>query len=335
MTRMANHDSDAYDDERPRSIFSALWFRALLVVLVLGVIAAIALPYVLDFVNPPSSRQAGKATTPRQAAAPPTSGPSALAAPMGPSSTPTGAGSPPSLPPMGGAVASTAPAPSASAPSASPTVTRPAATAPNVAAPATAGTATGTTVARRVATPPAKSMATTTVRGSYWVQVGAFKSEETAKRVAAKLRDLSYEVHESTTQSAAKTDTVSAAPGGQSPADRYDVFVSGAAASDLTAKLTAKGLAADAVAGGLVVKPSLPLRDAVALSRDLTADGLKVQVKRASVAPGASGADAAGGSAATLYRVRVGKFSDRAAAQAAAKELEAKGYKGFIARGPR
>ena len=35
-------------DEAPRSIFSAMWFRVLLAVLVLGVLAAIAVPYVLD-----------------------------------------------------------------------------------------------------------------------------------------------------------------------------------------------------------------------------------------------------------------------------------------------
>jgi hypothetical protein len=34
-----------------------------------------------------------------------------------------------------------------------------------------------------------------------------------------------------------------------------------------------------------------------------------------------------------LHRVRVGGFPDRAAAQEAARELEAKGYKPFIARG--
>ena len=35
----------------------------------------------------------------------------------------------------------------------------------------------------------------------------------------------------------------------------------------------------------------------------------------------------------TLYRVRVGAFTDRATAMTTLKELEAKGYKPFIARG--
>ena len=43
-----DHDMDDRDDESPRSIFSALWFRVLLAVLVLGVLAAVAVPYVLD-----------------------------------------------------------------------------------------------------------------------------------------------------------------------------------------------------------------------------------------------------------------------------------------------
>src|SRR5947208_17006893 len=62
MTRMADperpHDED-YDDERfedegRRSIFSALWFRAILVVIVLGVVAAGAVPYVLELGNQPA-----------------------------------------------------------------------------------------------------------------------------------------------------------------------------------------------------------------------------------------------------------------------------------------
>jgi cell division septation protein DedD len=86
-----------------------------------------------------------------------------------------------------------------------------------------------------------------------------------------------------------------------------------------------------------VVKPSLPLRDAVALSKDLAVEGFKVQVRRAGgaaaapPAPVTAAAPTEGGR--ELHRVRVGSFADRAAAQAAARELEAKGYKPYIARG--
>lgn len=165
------------------------------------------------------------------------------------------------------------------------------------------------------------------------MQVGAFKSEQTAKEVAEKLRQQNYEVQESTIRQAASASATSAASNGPSSTDRYDVFVTGADASDVNTKLATKGLTATAegVAGGVVIKPSLPLREAVALSRDLTADGMKVQVKRASSGSAPAPATTSG---STLYRVRVGKFADRAAARAAAKELEAKGYKVFIARGP-
>ena len=111
--------------------------------------------------------------------------------------------------------------------------------------------------------------------------------------------------------------------------------MSGGSAADISAKLTAKGLATERAGEGVVVKPSLPLRDAVALSKDLAAEGLKVQVRRAGspAPPAAATPPAAAASGETLHRVRVGPFADLAAARAARAELEAKGYKGFIARG--
>jgi len=178
------------------------------------------------------------------------------------------------------------------------------------------------------------------------VQVGAFKDEAAAKKVAAKLRDENFKVEESLKSTggaaaapapAPKAPAASSAPAG---ADQYDVFVSGMSADDLNKRLAGKGLSAEAASGGVVVKPSLPLRDAVALSKDLAVDGFKVQVRRSggtapAAAPAPTPAPAAsttdGGSA--LHRVRVGAFSDRAAAVAAARELEAKGYKPYIARG--
>jgi SPOR domain len=173
--------------------------------------------------------------------------------------------------------------------------------------------------------------------------VGAFKDPETAKRVATSLRDQNFTVEQSERQVTAKSS--SAAPSGSaasspaaSPGDLYDVYVSGMSAVELTKRLSAKGLAAEGSGSSVVVKPSLPLRDAVTLSKDLAVDGLKVQVRRAG-----SGAVAAVPTPTTpspsviagdtLHRVRVGAFPDAAAARAAAKELEAKGYKPYIARG--
>jgi hypothetical protein len=63
-------------------------------------------------------------------------------------------------------------------------------------------------------------------------------------------------------------------------ADQYDVFVSGPSAEELNTRLAGKGLSTEPSGTGVVLKPSLPLRDAVALSKDLATDGYKVQVRR-------------------------------------------------------
>lgn len=171
--------------------------------------------------------------------------------------------------------------------------------------------------------------------GQWFVQVGAFKDPTTAKKVATKLRDDNYKVDESTrggTATVAKATTAPAsAPSG---ADQYDVIVSGQSPAELSRRLSAKGLTAEATQNGAVVRPSLPLRDAVALSKDLAVDGSKVQVRRAGGAPAEatrrSSAPLAG--SAELHRVSVGGFADRATALATLKELEAKGYKPFLTR---
>jgi hypothetical protein len=191
------------------------------------------------------------------------------------------------------------------------------------------------TTAKRTARRPAKAAAATTSEsGGYWLQVGAFKDPDAAKRLAARLRAQNYRVAESST-GAAGNSPGSPAPGGGAASDRYDVFVVGNSPADVTAKLSAKGLATEPGRdGGVVVKPSLPLRDAVALSKDLAAEGLKVQVRRSSSPASAAAAAAPAPSASGdgLHRVRVGPYASRAAAAATLKELEGKGYKPFIAR---
>ncbi len=308
---MSPDDRDPPDDQQPehsyeetaRSIFSALWFRVVLVLIVLGVVAAVAVPYVLEWMNPPPKtavvRPAPAAVKP---ATPPA--PAPPAAPM-PAVTPAPVPAP--------AVAKEEKEKEAAKPARRP------------AKPATA---------KAPAKAAAKAPAGT---GAYFVQVGAFKDPERAKSLAAKLREQKFSVDESTAGPAGEGggSPGAAAPAPATAGDKYDVFVSGASAADLGAKLTAKGLATERSGGGVVVKPSLPLRDAVALSKDLAAEGLKVQVRRAgSPAPAPrTTTPAAAASGETLHRVRVGPFTDLAAARAARAELEAKGYKGFIARG--
>jgi cell division septation protein DedD len=169
------------------------------------------------------------------------------------------------------------------------------------------------------------------------VQVGAFKDAEAARRLAARLREQNYPVDESTkTMGDAPAEASRPTPHAPAPGDRYDVLISGAAAADINTKLAAKGLASEPAGEGVRIRPSLPLRDAVALSKDLGTEGFKVQVRRATAAappPETPAVSAGAGTGQTLYRVRVGGYPDRASALGVLRELEGKGYQPFIARG--
>jgi DedD protein len=374
-------EHDLYD-ETPRSILAATWFRALLVLIVLAVVGAVAVPYILDAMNPPAKSVASRPTpTPAPPAVTPTP-PSTTSPPMSPSSTAMSATTDkapdkPALPDKGPAdksatampatrrpagvdktpidkpAMSEKPAPSdKSSAGAKPAPTEKPATAEKkdtrMAAAPEAKTKAAPTTKKRAATSSASTASAPrgAATGEWWVQVGAFRDESTAKKVAAKLREQNYKVEESVRGSGAsaaksaaadKPAPAASAPGPAGP-DQYDVFVSGLSAAELSERLAAKGLAAEPAGSGAVIKPSLPLRDAVALSKDLAVDGFKVQVRRAGGAapapratqarpePAARGGD-------TLYRVRVGAFPDRATALTTLKELETKGYKPFIARG--
>jgi cell division septation protein DedD len=167
--------------------------------------------------------------------------------------------------------------------------------------------------------------------GELWVQVGAFRDAATAKKVADGLKAKGFDVAQSTltrgggASAAAGTENM---PSG--PADKYDVVVAGAAA-DISRKLSDKGLSAETVRDGAVVRPSLPLRDAVTLSNDLRGEGFAVSVRRVATGGAAPAPVASGGE--TLHRVRVGAFADRTAANAAIEKLRALGYTPFVARG--
>src|SRR5438093_1381600 len=206
MTADDRRGSGGYDTEPRRSIFASLWFRVLLVVILLGVAGVLAVPYVLDVMNPPPPKPMAVGT------------PASPALPLpAPAPAPESAQNPP-----------VAPGPSAPAPA------------------------------------PAAAPAT--------------KEEKQTERPK-----------------------------------------------------TAKPEKQPARRGG-VVKPSLPLRDAIALSKDLAAEGLKVQVRRSGAPASATAAPAGSAGGEVLYRVRVGPYPDRAAATSAQKELEGKGYRPFIAR---
>src|SRR5439155_12510993 len=217
-----------YDIEPRRSIFAALWFRVILVLIVVGVIGALAVPYVLDVVNPPGVKPAVVPKPAAPAVATPAPPPALAPAPAqatAPAQPP--APKPPAVTP--------APTP---APAAQPATTEE----KQAEGPTTTKSAkqTARRVARAAPTPVAPA------RGAYWVQVGAFKDLESAKRLAARLRDQNYSVEESSTGAPTRQNPgstpVAPPPGGDAGADKYDVFVGGAALADVTAKLSAKGL---------------------------------------------------------------------------------------------
>jgi len=355
MTRMADperprddhgFDDERFEDEGRRSIFSALWFRAILVVIVLGVVAAVAVPYVLEVANQPVPKTAavGKpeitplpAPPPAPIAPPAPPVASVPATPPAPAPAPeksSGADKPAAMDkPATSDSSSSAPmAPATDKPAATPEKSEPSKSAVASKGPSSSAKESASARASRASAPSPAGPS------DYFVQVGAFKNPDTAKKVAARLREQKYNVEE-TSANGVKT-VRAAAPSAPSPttgpSDRYDVYVSGATPGDINTKLSAKGLSAEPSGTGVVVKPSMPLRDAVALSKDLAVDGLKVQVRRAAggPAPGATTpSSAAMVSDGTLYRVRVGPFDDKSAATSTLRELEQKGYTPFIARG--
>jgi cell division septation protein DedD len=317
-------DEQRFEDEGRRSIFSALWFRAILVVVVLGVVAAVAVPYVLELANQPSPK-------PTVAARPETPPPAPIVPPSPPAET---------TPPQAPTAAMEKPPAAEKSPAAEKPPVAEKAPAPEKAAPApsrnadarTAAVAKESTTPRPKATSPAPPMQD---QGAYFVQVGAFKSQDSAKKLATRLRELKYNVEETAASGGAKTAASAPAPSASSASDKYDVYVMGGTAADINAKLGPKGLTSEPSAGGVVVKPSLPLRDAVALSKDLAVDGLKVQVRRSSGGAASASAPAAAKVAPGsdgLYRVRVGPFDDRSTATSTLRELQQRGYTPFIAR---
>ena len=172
------------------------------------------------------------------------------------------------------------------------------------------------------------------------------RSSDLAKRIAATLRAQNYPVEESVKRVSGATIAEAPRPAPRAPAttssgtDRYDVIVTGGTPAEINTKLAAKGLAVEPAGDGVRIRPSLPLRDAVALSKDLNNDGFKVQVRRGggapvttTTAPAPSTVSDADGGGDTLHRVRVGGYPDRAAAQNVLRALEGKGYQAFLAKG--
>ena len=347
---MADHNDrnsgpdDLYDEATPRSIFAATWFRAVLVLIVLGVVGAVAVPYILDAMNaPPKSTTASRPSptgtppsTPAPTVAQATPTPPTPAAPAAPPATPAPSPTSPSItqptapavpdkPSESKETATMPPVPAAKPEAGEPTKREPKAPPARQAASGSTASKAGPKMAKATASPTGPAAG-----GQWFVQVGAFKDPDTASKVATKLRGDNYKVDETTRGGSAMVAAATTPP---SDGDHYDVIIAGQSPAELTRRLASRGLTAEATPNGAVVRPSLPLRDAVSLSKELAVDGSKVQVRRASGAAAAPRAStASSGGAETLHRVSVGGFADRATAVATLKELEAKGYKPFLTR---
>jgi len=292
----------------------------------------IAVPYVLQWLetgSPERSAMTGTQVT-RPAPAPPTQSETAPAAPapvVAPAPAPTAKESPAAKdagPTKDAPAEKEMPAaktpPKAAAPAARTELPAQTATAaaPGPAAkevPASKPPAKAPPVTARAAAPaPAAPTKPLNGAGSYWVQVGLFENAGNAERLAQDLRADRFSVQ-----------VAQVSRGGASPVvSRHEVFVTSSSVDVVTAALKGSG-SAQAVTGGVVVRPALDLKDAVTLSRRLASEGLEVRIRRAASAPTSGGG--------TVHLVRVGGYATPAEAQAGKKQLAAKGVGGFVTQG--
>jgi len=344
---MTPEDDDYLADDREtqsasRRLLAAGWLRALLVLVVLAIVIVITVPYILQWLesNPPErtamtdaqgTRSVPASATPIESA--PTAPAPAAPEPAVPAPAVAVAPSPAAKePPVAKDAGPAKDAPAAkelpaakepvkagaSVPRSEPSVKAASAAAsapvakdsPTSKPPAKAPPA----IARAAAPAPVAPAKPLNGGGSYWVQVGLFQNAANAERLAQDLRTDRYSV-----------EVVQVARDGAAPAvSRHEVLVTGSSVDAVTAALKGSGTA-QAVTGGVVVRPALDLKDAVTLSRRLASEGLEVRIRRSAAASTSGGA--------TVHLVRVGGYATPAEAQAGKKQLAAKGVSGFVIQG--
>jgi len=335
-------EEDEQDEIARRSIFSAGWFRALLVLTVLAIVVVVSLPYLLNWLEPtpaPPAKPQAKVTEPATPA--PTPAPSPTPSEIKPPAMVPAPTSPP-LPSKGEtpqSFPSKTDAPkTARAPTAPGLADRPVGTAPLPAVPAPT---TPPTKAAPATKPEAPRAATATKmgapaeggsQGGYWVQVGAFVEERNAESLAKQLKGANYPVTISRVSRGGGGGPPAPAPALAKPAagGQNQLFITGSTPDAVNAALKGKGTA-QAVKGGVVVSPPYDLGTAMSLSSSLKKEGFKVVIRRAKTAPAAAPSGSGGGT--TFHVVRIGGYPDRAKAQQVRGELEAKGHRGFLMQG--
>jgi len=333
-------EEDEHDELARRSIFSAGWFRALLVLTVLAIIVVVSLPYLLNWLEPtpapPGKPQAKVSEPAAPQPTPPAPSPSDAKPPAPAVSPAPSAPVPPSKaeapvsPPGKPDAPATAQAPAAPSPA-----DRPVGTAPLPAVPAPTPPA-KTAPAAKAETPKPPSTAKKGApveagEGGYWVQVGAFAEERNAEALSKQLKGENFPVTISRISRGGSDPAPATAP--SSPANaggQNQLFITGSTPDAVNAALKGKGTA-QPVKGGLVVNPPYDLETAMSLSSSLKKEGFKVVIRRAKAAPAPAPSSGAGGT--TFHVVRVGGYPDRAKAQQVRGELEAKGHPGFLMQG--
>ena len=351
-------DEDDREEFASRSIFSAGWFRAVLVLTVLAIVVVISLPYLLNWFEPSTPARVAKPAEPLKPGAP--SAPAVVPAPAPTPVAPIAA--PPEVKPAPPVTAKPAPAPKVAEKAIPPASSGPARNAVPEKAPAkpapekTVTKAPAEKAPAKIATerPPTKAAETapaktadkpaaptrvvakadapsrpTTVAsakpsadatsGNFWIQLGAFKEQKNADALAKTLRDAGFPV---------QVTPIRSGGGGESKvvAQQHELFVTETSVDKVNAALKGRGTA-QPVSGGVAVKPALSLQDAMTVSKRLTDEGLKVVIRPA------GGLAAPSQGQGTLHAVRAGGYSNRTSALAARDELAAKGHPGFLAEG--
>jgi len=349
-------DDDERDEFASRSIFSAGWFRAVLVLTVLAIVVVISLPYLLNWFEPspparvtkpaeplkpaPSATPPAVAPVPApapKAAAPPevkptppgTPAPKAAAEKAIPpaASEPARKAAPEKVPVKAAAEKAATKASAEKAPAKAATERPPAKVAEKASAKTADKPAAPTRVAAKADAPSrpaavadAKPSAGAAASGNYWIQLGAFKEQKNADALAKTLRDAGFPI---------QVTPIRPGGGGESKvaAQQHELFVTETSVDKVNAALKGRGTA-QPVSGGVTVKPAFSLQDAMTVSKRLTDEGLKVVIR-----PAASLATPSQGPG-VLHAVRAGGYSNRTSALAARDELAAKGHQGFLAEGP-
>jgi cell division septation protein DedD len=357
-------DEDEREEFASRSIFSAGWFRAVLVLTVLAIIVVISLPYLLNWFEPSAPARVAK---PAESLKPAPGAPSPPAVAPAPSPAPTAPVVPPpvvkSVPAPKAAIAPPAAptrAPKAIAekavPPASPEPARkaapektPAKAAAEKAVPKVAETAPAKTAAERppakaAETPPAKIADKPAAPTRVVAKAGAPAAVAGAKPSTEAISgnywiQLGAFKEQKNADALAKTlrdagfpiQVTPIRPGGggepKGAAQQHELFVTETSVEKVNAALKGRGTA-QPVSGGLAVKPAFSLQDAMTVSKRLTDEGLKVVIRPAGAVVSPSQGQG------TLHAVRAGGYSNRTSALAARDELAAKGHQGFLAEGP-